>query len=49
VPSDDPLQALTELRREIADLKQQMPLAQAPAPDRGADRNPRTDAPREPD
>jgi flagellar biosynthesis protein FlhF len=32
VPSDDPLHALTELRREIADLKQQMPLAQAPAP-----------------
>jgi flagellar biosynthesis protein FlhF len=30
-PAPDPLQALTDLRREIADLKQQMPVAAAPA------------------
>jgi flagellar biosynthesis protein FlhF len=31
-PAGDPLQALTELRREIADLKQQMPVMAAAAP-----------------
>jgi flagellar biosynthesis protein FlhF len=31
-PAPDPLQALTDLRREIADLKQQIPVAQIPAP-----------------
>jgi flagellar biosynthesis protein FlhF len=29
-PAPDPLQALTDLRREIADLKQQIPVAQKP-------------------